>query len=166
MYFETVPMSKTVDTSEIGAAYLAQEANSARFYLPGKAVCVTDSGRMLWYELPEEEMDGFHYDEMVLNEHLSANFTNEELKALNLIRELDRQAQDCLLHVITTRDAGGGDQYAIFYSEPSEAFFKVHLDDLERVNLVTANLMAQVGEPSWLSEPYVIRLDERGVFEL
>ncbi len=166
MTTDTLPTRENLADYKFEAAYLTQAENGTRYYIPGKAVCVTDDGTLLWYEMPEEDMGCFYFDEMILNDDLHSSFSDTEMKALHFIRELDKQAQDCLLHVVTTSNAGGENQYAIFYSEPSEAYFKVHLDDLERVNLITANLMAQVKEPSFLCEPYSIRLDERGVFEL
>ena len=164
MMMDTIPFGKELELPPLGTAYLAQEENSARYYIKDKGVCVTEGGKLLWFDLPEEDMDAFHFDEMLLNENLDADFSPEELHALDLIRLLDEQAKEWDLHVVTTSNAGGHDQYAVFYSEPSEAYFMVHMDDLERVNLITANIMAQA-QPNWLSEPYKIRLDERGAFE-
>lgn len=165
MTVDSIPFGKELELTPFGEKYLAQEENSARYYIPGKGVCVTEGRKLLWYELSEEEMDAFHFDEMLLNEYLNADFTPEELRALKLIQQLDEQAKEYYLHVVTTSNAGGSDQYAIFFSEPNEAFFMVHMDDLKYVNLITANIMAQASQ-SWLSDPHKIRLDERGAFEL
>lgn len=163
MTIDTIPFGKELEQSPVGTAYLSQEENSARYYIKDKGVCVTQSGSLLWFDLPQEEMDGFHFDEMVLNEHLEADFSPEELHALDLIRSLDEQAQEWNLHVVTTSNAGGTNQYAVFYSEQSEAYFMVHMDDLERVSRKTADQMAQA-QQNWLAKPYKIRLDETGAF--
>lgn len=163
MTIDTIPFGKELELSPLGKEYLAQEENSARYYIKDKGVCVTEGGKLLWFDLPQEEMDGFHCDEMVLNEHLEADFSPEELHALDLIRSLDEQAKEWTLHVVTTSNAGGENQYAVFYSEPSDAYFMVHMDDLERVSRKTADQMAQA-QQNWLAKPYKIRLDENGAF--
>ncbi len=144
--------------------YLSQEANNARYYIDGKGICVTRSGNLLWYEMPPEDKGCFLFDENVLNEHLQEDFTEKEQQAITFIRDLDRQAQEYLLHVVSTVN-NGENQYIVFYSPASEAYFQVDLDDIPYVSLITANLMAQYAEPSSLQEPCKVKVLENGVIQ-
>lgn len=158
----TMPITEHLEDYTYESAYLNQEANSARYYIAGKGVCVTESGSLLWYDMPQEDSAFFLFDQVVLNEHLSSDFTQQEQQALSLIRKLDEQAQELGLHVVTTRDDGGNRQYAVFFSPQSQSYFAVLLEEIERVNLITANIMAQHSEPNCLAEPQIVQLREDG----
>lgn len=142
--------------------YWDQEANTVLYYIEGKSVCITQSGTMLWCEMPQDQAGCFHVGEMIENQYLESDFTDKELAALQVIKDLDKQANEYELHVVTTINAGER-QYLILYSDPSETYWQVDLDDLARVNLITANLMAQAKETNYFTEAYPVRLDERGV---
>lgn len=144
------------------AAYQAQEANGTRYYLAGKGVCITETGRALWFDMPEDDVGCFTFDAPVLNRHLHSRFTPEEERTLETIRMLDYQADELLLHVVTTQQ-DGEHQAAVFYCPMSDAYFRVGLDEVDRVDLITSALMAQVPEPRGLDDPYDIRVDDDGV---
>lgn len=143
--------------------YLEQETNSARYYIPGKGICVTASGTMLWYDMPQDEIGCFCFGETVLNKYLKGDFTDEELRAIEITNHLDEQAREIGLHVVWILSEGDDKQYAMFYSAPSEAYFKLPLTDIDNVNLITANIMAQ-HEPNNMMEAYEITVDSRGAF--
>lgn len=145
--------------------YYRQEPNWARYYVEGKAVYVTQWGDMLWASLDATQMSYFFFDAPCLNKYLHADFTPKEKQALEIIKELDRQAQECDLRVITTQQGEDGQKYAVFYSPGSGAFFRVNFDDLDYINAVTGELMAQEQESeddSSLAEPHDVHIDVSG----
>lgn len=158
-----LPINEDLANYAFESAYLAEEGKRARYYLAGKGVCVTQDGELSWFEMPANEKDCFLFDDAVLNEYLHDDFTEDELGALTLIRTLDEQAREIMLHVVSTQNRGEG-QYAVFYSEASEAYCMVSLDEIDRVNLITANLMAQLA-PCSLAEPYILQIRADGAFE-
>lgn len=146
--------------------YSRQEPNWARYYVEGKAVHVTQWNDLMWTPMEVAETPYFFFDAPCLNKHLHADFTAKEKQALEVIKELDRQAQECSLRVVTTQQGEDGQKYAVLYSPDSGAFFRVSFDDLDYVNTVTGELMAQVQESeddSSLADPHDVHVDDGGM---
>lgn len=159
------PIKEDVSIYAAEKEFLMQEPNQAIYYINGKVIVKTDSGKYMFTELPEEDAEQF-----LLGEQIEARFlkpieelSDSEAEMLFALNELNNGlSQKGICAVAIEKSTGPDDPAKAIIAHPlhpQNTYFYITVPDAQKLTMAQADELLTYKEERTIDNPYHIQFD-------
>lgn len=160
------PIEEDMNIYEAESSYLRQEPNEAIYYIDGKVIVMTDSGKQMYGQLLEEDKEFFVFGSQLEAEGLLpvSELGDKDREMLFSLNEINSVINSKGLHVVSlekVKEKGNEIVYAIIAHEKhsENSYFRLTVPELHQLTPDQIDELPSYNEERTLDNPYHVQLE-------